>query len=433
MALAAAVAAVCTGILPLATSCGRPAPPIAGGKPKYLWIDAAANFGRFAVRDSVDYYLDKAVGAGFNRIVVDVRPVEGEALYRSDVVPPMEELDGVRPDRDWDYLQYFIDAAHRRGMKVTAGTTLFPVGSPVRGTGPAYYGDGRFEGRTCVEYTPDGMVDIRDQKDKVAAFLNPAMPENQEYALAFVREIAERYDIDGCSLDYCRYPDMFGDFSDFSRRDFERYLGAAVERWPEDIFTFDGDGGVVPGKHYRAWWSYRAAVISDFIGRVSDQIKSIRPQAEVVYWAASWIYGIHGTGQNWASPRHPMHLDRWNEVWCDENYMHAGFAGRLDAFMLGAYLNRIFGLDDPESIEYAIVRAKNLIKDDCRMYATIYALNHELNIEDAVYVCLRDSGGLMVFDICQVIGFDLWDDIRRGIERAEPELRGTWPAAGDSN
>ena len=32
----------------------------------------------------------------------------------------------------------------------------------------------------------------------------------------------------------------------------------------------------------------------------------------------------------------------------------------------------------------------------------------------------------MVFDISQVVGFDLWDDIRRGIERAEPELRGTW-------
>lgn len=57
------------------------------------------------------------------------------------------------------------------------------------------------------------------------------------------------------------------------------------------------------------------------------------------------------------------------------------------------------------------------------MYGTIYALNHELNIEDAVYVCLRDSEGLMVFDICQVIQFDLWDDIRRGVERGEPELK----------
>lgn len=407
-------------------SCGRTVPETADGKPKYLWIDATANFARMSQRDSVDYYLDKAREAGFNRIVVDVRSVEGEALYRSDIVPPMEESGGLRPERDRDYLQYFIDAAHARGMKVTAGTTLFPVGSPMRRKGPAYYDSDPFAGRTCVEYTPQGMVDIREQSDKVAAFLNPAMPENQEYALSFVREIAERYDIDGYSLDYCRYPDMFGDFSDFSRRDFERYLGTEVERWPEDIFSFDAEGGVVAGRHYRAWWSYRAKVISDFIGRVRDEIKSIRPDTEVVYWAASWIYGMYGTAQNWASPRHAMHRDPYTDVWCDGDYMRAGFADRIDAFMLGAYLERIFGLDDHESIEYSIVRAKNLIKEDCRMYATIYALNHEDNIEDAVYVCLRDSEGLMVFDICQVIGFDLWDDIRRGIERAEPELRSTW-------
>ena len=45
------------------------------------------------------------------------------------------------------------------------------------------------------------------------------------YALSFVKEIVEKYDIDGYSLDYCRYPNMYGDFSDFSRKDFEKYLG----------------------------------------------------------------------------------------------------------------------------------------------------------------------------------------------------------------
>ena len=103
--------------------------------------------------------------------------------------------------------------------------------------------------------------------------------------------------------------------------------------------------------------------------------------------------------------------------------MKAGFADKIDAFMLGAYLNDIYDITNRNSIEYSIYRANNLTKGDCRMYGTIYALNHELNIEDAVYVCLRDSEGLMVFDICQVIQFDLWDDIRRGVERGEPELK----------
>ena len=103
--------------------------------------------------------------------------------------------------------------------------------------------------------------------------------------------------------------------------------------------------------------------------------------------------------------------------------MKAGFADKIDAFMLGAYLNDIYDITNRNSIEYSIYRANYLTKGDCRMYGTIYALTHELNIEDAVYVFLRDSEGLMVFDICQVIQFDLWDDIRRGVERGEPELK----------
>lgn len=412
-------------LMSLFTACSpQPCGKVLGGKPKYLWFDASANFKRFAQKDSIDYYLDKAVEAGFNHIVVDVRPVEGEALYKSEILTEMKRLGQTTIERDWDYLQYFIDQAHARGLKITAGTTMFPVGSPHHKIGPAYYPEPQFEGRTTLQYTPDGMVDIRTMhSSEVAAFLNPAMPENQEYALSFVKEIVEKYDIDGYSLDYCRYPNMYGDFSDFSRSDFEKYLGEKIENWPQDIFSFNEKREVVPGKYYREWWSYRAKVISDFVDRTTQTIKAIKSDVEVVYWAGGWIYGLYGTGQNWASPRHPIHLDPYNEVWCNRDYMNAGFADKIDAFMLGAYLNDIYGLDNHNSIEYSVCRANNLTKGDCRMYGTIYALNHELNIEDAVYVCLRDSEGLMVFDICQVIQFDLWEDIRRGVERGEPQLK----------
>ena len=41
------------------------------------------------------------------------------------------------------------------------------------------------------------------------------------------------------------------------------------------------------------------------------------------------------------------------------------------------------------------------------------------NIADAVYVCLSQSEGLMVFDIVQVIEFNQWTPIKEGIQRAE--------------
>lgn len=402
-------------------SCGRAGESVYGGKPKYLWIDACANYERFSVRDSVDFYLDKAADAGFNRIVVDVRSLGGGVLFTSRTQPSYDIQRGY-PVRDWDYLSYFIDAAHSRSMKISVSTTFFTAGFPSTEVGPAY-DDPAFKGRTCIENTPCGMVDVKYQKDKVAAFLNPALPENQEYVLDVVREIASRYDIDGYSLDYCRYPDMYGDFSDFSRSDFEHCTGLTVESWPDDIFSYDADGNIVAGKYYRAWWTYRASVITDFITRAVAAVKTFRPEAEVSYWAPAWIYAIYGNGQNWASARHAIHQDRYVEGWCDENYMTSGFASEIDAFMLGAYFEHVFDFNGCESVEYAVRRANSLIKGDCRLYTSVYALNHRYNCEDAVYVALRDSEGLMVFDICQVIEFDLWNDILRGVLRAEPELK----------
>ena len=193
---------ITAAILMIASAACTPQPntKVLAGKPKYLWFDASANFKRFAQKDSIDYYLDKAVEAGFNRIVVDVRPVEGEALYKSEILPEMTRIGETVVERDWDYLQYFVDGAHKRGMKITAGTTMFPVGSPYHHLGPAFYDEPEFVGRTTLQYTPEGMVDIRTMgKKEVAAFLNPAMPENQEYALSFVKEIVEKYDIDAAT------------------------------------------------------------------------------------------------------------------------------------------------------------------------------------------------------------------------------------------
>ena len=105
--------------------------------------------------------------------------------------------------------------------------------------------------------------------------------------------------------------------------------------------------------------------------------------------------------------------------WGSQAYNETGFAPYLDNFLLGTYLEHIYGKDDPESIEYGIARAKKLIQGDCRVFGTIYALNHKNNIADAVKICLTDSEGLMVFDIVQVIGMDLWEDIRKGIQAAQ--------------
>ena len=97
-----------------------------------------ANFERFSDKDSICWYLDKAKETGFNQVVVDVRGVDGLVLYESDFLPKLTEVDGFKCERDWDYLQYFLDEAKKRDLKVTVSATVFPAGSQYHDRGLIY-------------------------------------------------------------------------------------------------------------------------------------------------------------------------------------------------------------------------------------------------------------------------------------------------------
>ncbi|MDR2037991.1 MAG: family 10 glycosylhydrolase [Bacteroidales bacterium] len=392
-------------------------------KEKMLWFDAEANFELFSKKENITYYLDKTKSAGFNKIVVDVRPIHGDVLYQSDFMPVLKEVKGIRVERDWDYLQFFIDEARRRDLKVTVSATIFTGGSPIRQEGMVYR-DNSWNGKTSIEYTKDkGFMDIRRDRSKVSAFLNPVLPEVREFCLKFIKEIVTKYDFDAFALDYCRFPDEENDFSEASRLAFEQYIGAKVEKFPDDIFKWHTEGYMVPGKWYQQWWEFRAMIIHDFIKQVRTEINIIKPDVRLEYWAASWYGALYTKGQNWASKKYDTHKDY--PAWASEGYKNAGFADLLDVFLCGTYLTNIFGKNDPESIEYGLERANKIVKGDCKVYGTLYAAtqNTAKTIEDAVHLCLSETEGLMVFDIVQVIQYDLWEGIKTGISRAENEKK----------
>ncbi len=388
-------------------------------KPKYLWMCTEANFERFSSKDSIMFYLDKAKETGFNHIVVDVKGVEGKVMYESEVFPKLKEINGFKCDRDWDYLQFFIDEAKKRDMGVTVSASVFPAGSQYRHLGPVYE-DETVRQKTCLEYTPNGMMKIEDDNTKVAAFLNPALPECREYALATIREILEKYDFDGFCLDYCRYPGFESDFSEETRALFEEYIGEKVEHFPEDIFTYAPDGTRCPGKYYKQWWEFRSLVIHDFVKDVKKLIAEVKPSVQLEYWAASWLHAIYTQGQNWSSKNSTWSKEYEND-WATSTYSKTAFAEHLDVFITGTYLEKVWGLDDNESIEYGLMRTNRDVAGACKVYGSIYAQNRN-QFDDAVYVCLRDTEGLMVFDIVQVIRYGLWDEIKSGIDRAETEM-----------
>lgn len=393
-------------------------PAIKCDKEREIWIDASANLETFLVKENVGKYLDTIVATGFSKIILDVRAGSGYPMYPSKVIPQITKLNGKEIHRDWNYLQYFIDEAHRRNLKVTASITVFSGGRQHNKEGMVY-DDPKWDGKSCIEYTPNrGMIDIRDNNKQHHVFMNPLDPDWRNITLDLLREIAG-YPVDGIALDYCRYANGGNtDFSDVSRVAFEQYLGKKLERFPDDIFKYDKEGKRTPGIYYKDWWSFRARNIHDFIRSARDVIKGVNPNIALEYWAASWYASLHASGQNWASKNHDTSKE--NPDFANEDYSKYGFADLLDIFQSGAYLEIIWGKDEPESIEAQLANSMRVVKNDCKLYGSIYAANQNTTetISNAVYICLRDTDGLSVFDIVQVIQFNLWDGIRDGIRRA---------------
>jgi uncharacterized lipoprotein YddW (UPF0748 family) len=387
-------------------------------KEKSLWIDASGNMKTFLIKENVGKYLDKAAETGFTKVIVDVRLGTGYPMYPSKTLPEVKMLNGKDVSRDWDYLQYFLDEAHKRNLKVTASITVFSGGRQHSKEGMAY-DDPRWNGKSCVEYLPDrGMIDVRDNPAQSHVFMNPIDPDWQGVVFDLLREIAS-YSVDGIALDYCRYANGGNtDFSETSRLAFEEYIGKKLERFPDDIFRYDDNGKRVPGIYYQDWWAFRAKNIHDFIKSARNVIKTTNPDIELEYWAASWYNSLHSHGQNWASKNHDTSAERPD--FANKDYSKYGFADLIDIFQAGAYLEIIWGTDEPESIESQLANSMRVVHGDCKLYGSIYAANQKTNetISDAVFLCLRDTDGLSVFDISQVINFDLWDGIRDGIRRA---------------
>jgi hypothetical protein len=68
-------------------------------------------------------------------------------------------------------------------------------------------------------------------------------------------------------------------------------------------------------------------------------------------------------------------------------------------------------------MEYAVNRAKAYIGNACQIYGTFNVASTEFNVSDAAYYMLKNTSGLMVFDIVHVINNNCWTQLKTGISR----------------
>ncbi len=152
-------------------------------------------------RSGIDRVLDAAVAANLNTIVVQGAR-RHDAFYDSDVLP--RTTDPKMP-AGLDLLGRLLPAAHARGLEVHVWFSLMPT-----------YHDSFTTNRETLPadhinrlHGPHGTQGSWMAADNEAGydFLDPGIPGVQDHVAAMLREVAERYDVDGIHLDYLRYAD----------------------------------------------------------------------------------------------------------------------------------------------------------------------------------------------------------------------------------
>ena len=146
------------------------------------------------MQKTLTYQLDELKKDGCNVIIFQVRP-ECDALYESSIEPWSYYLTGEQgscPYPYWDPLQWMIEQCHKRGMELHAWI------NPYRAKTKAAHVN-------AVNHVVVQHPEWTFQYDGLT-LLNPALKQCRDYICQVVKDIVDRYDVDGLHIDDYFYP-----------------------------------------------------------------------------------------------------------------------------------------------------------------------------------------------------------------------------------
>jgi uncharacterized lipoprotein YddW (UPF0748 family) len=243
------------------------------------------------------FLLDFLKKNNFNAVIFQVRP-QADAFYKSDLEPWSVFLSGKQgqaPNPYYDPLQFWIEAAHDRGLELHVWL------NPYR----AHHTTGKvISNQSIVKKRPDLVVKLKDGQ----YWMDPSNKGTQDHASAVVKDIVKRYDVDGVHFDDYFYP-------------YESYNGGAD--FPDDVsWTAYQKSG---GKLNRGDW--RRQSVNQFIERIYKEIKA---EKKYVKFGLS-PFGIWKPGY----PASIEGLDQYNKLYADAKlWLNKGW---IDYFMPQLY------------------------------------------------------------------------------------------------
>lgn len=416
--------------------------PVVTEKRAFIWIEGNANFKDYGdSKENIARDMAKIADCGFTDIVVDVRPAGagGDVLYKTDKCPQVAFMGAyiddvytrVERSSDWDYLQAFIEEGHKAGLRVYAGFNTFCGGHKSGlGTNGVLYRDSQLAQYATMLNTSTGIESIMnvwaDEK-----FLNPVHPEVQKYTLDLLADLAAYSDLDGIILDRGRFHSAQSDFSDYTRSEFEKYIGTKVPNWPSDVAPAGHEHFVPDPKplYFMQWVEFRAKVIHDFIVSARETVKSVNPDMDFGAYSGGWYEQYYDYGPNWASPTYQA--NKFFPDWATAKYNSYGFADHLDVQIIGAYssYNAVYGTTEWTMQGFCrLARQKTLNGPKLLIggpdvgnwnWDGNATLNQELEaVTKSVAACADECDGYFMFDLCHLkLQPEKWNAVKTGLSQ----------------
>ena len=223
--------------------------------------------------------LDFLKDHNYNAVIFQARP-QSDALYKSNLEPWSFFLTGETgkaPEPYYDPLNFWIEAAHDRGMELHVWL------NPYR----AYHSTGGpINSKSIVNTHPELVVKLKNGM----YWLDPSKKGTQEHVESVIMDLVKRYDIDGVHMDDYFYP-------------YASYNKGADFPDANEYSAYQKSGG----KMSKPDW--RRAGVNTFVETVYKEIKAEKPQ---VKFGIS-PFGIWRPGY----PKSISGMDQYNELYAD--------------------------------------------------------------------------------------------------------------------
>ena len=416
-------------------------------KPRFIWIDAAANFSDFANnKENITRDLKLAKDVGFTDVVVDIRQENGDILFKSTVegaqqvdwLPAWVDKNYIKVYRtaSFDYLQEFIDRGHALGLRIHAGFNVMSGGKhTILGSHGLLFRDPSKKEWATYENLASGITNSLIRTNNTSAgtrFFNPANEDVQNYIVALLKDLA-KYNLDGIVLDRMRFEGIQAGFSESNRHKFEAYLGVTIPNYPADILP--------PGttmievmkmetypRYFKQWVEFRAKVIYDFMEKARDAVKETNPKIKFGAYVGGWYSDYYEFGVNWGSNKYNAELFH---KWATPKFKNYGYAALMDQMIIGAYAKpkNVYG-DWEWSMQGFCKLAVEKIQNKCPLVVggpdvgnwdpDNVSTQAEENqaIVNSVAACMDECDGYFLFDMIHLKWENQWQFVKEGIDKA---------------